>query len=114
MTITEKYALLLSSLSVYRGVLQHSVPGAYHRLLCAHSANPHDFVKAWGRFFSLLCDKGAADDVCGCITRTVLFDENAFSKAAVQKKNTCFQKSCSTPLRATWTALYVQACFRLN
>ena len=78
MTITEKYALLLSSLSVYRGVLQHSVPGAYHRLLCAHSANPHDFVKAWGRFFSLLCDKGAADDVCGCITRTVLFDENAF------------------------------------
>ncbi len=86
MTITEKYALLLSSLSVYRGVLQHSVPKAYHRLLCAHSADPHDFVKAWSGYFSLLCDKGAADDVCGYITRTVLFDENAFSRAAVQKK----------------------------
>lgn len=87
MDITKTYALLLSSLSVYQGVMDRSVPKAFYRLLCAHSAPPAEFLTAWGAFTALLCERGCSGDLCGCITKAALYDENCFSRAAAQKKD---------------------------
>lgn len=86
MDITERYALLLSALSIYQGVLNRSVPKAYYRLLCCHNAPPAKFLEAWGAFTSLLYARGYAENLCGCITKTALYDENCFSKAAAKKQ----------------------------
>ena len=86
MDITERYALLLSALSIYQGVLNRSVPKAYYRLLCCHNAPPAEFLEAWGAFASLLYARGYAENLCGCITKAALYDENCFSKAAAKKQ----------------------------
>ena len=86
MDITERYALLLSALSIYQGVLDRSVPKAYYRLLCCHNAPPMEFLTAWGAFTSLLYARGYAENLCGCITKAALYDENCFSKAAANKQ----------------------------
>lgn len=86
MDITERYTLLLSTLSIYQGVLNRSVPKAFYRLLCCHSAPPADFLAAWGAFTSLLFSRGYAESLCGCITKAALYDENCFSEAAAKKK----------------------------
>lgn len=86
MDITERYALMLSALSIYQGVLNRSVPKAFYRLLCCHSAPPAEFLAAWGAFTSLLFARGCAESLCGCITKAALYDENCFSKAAAKKK----------------------------
>lgn len=86
MDITERYALLLSALSIYQGVLDRSVPKAYYRLLCCHNAPPTEFLTAWGAFTALLYARGYAENLCGCITKAALYDENCFSKAAANKQ----------------------------
>lgn len=86
MDITERYALLLSALSIYQGVLDRSVPKAYYRLLCCHNAPPMEFLAAWGAFTSRLYARGYAENLCGCITKAALYDENCFSKAAANKQ----------------------------
>lgn len=86
MDITERYALLLSALSIYQGVLDRSVPKAYYRLLCCHNAPPTEFLTAWGTFTALLYARGYAENLCGCITKAALYDENCFSKAAANKQ----------------------------
>ena len=78
--------MMLSSLSVYRGVLKRTVPGAFYRLLCACDKPATDFLQAWGEFFALLSDRGFADDLMRCMTEAALFDENAFSRAAAAGK----------------------------
>ena len=82
MNKTMEAALLLSSLSVYRGVLKRTVTGAYYRLLCAYDKPAGEFLRAWGEFFALLCDRNYADNLLCCLTEAALFDENAFSRAA--------------------------------
>ena len=86
MTKTKEAALLLSSLSVYRGILNRSVVGAYYKLLCAADEPVTEFTTAWGTFFSLLCERGYSDSLARCITKAALFDENAFSRAAAGGK----------------------------
>ena len=86
MDITERYALMLSALSVYQGVLNRSVPKAFYHLLCCHSAPPVEFLTAWGAFTSLLFARGYAESLCGCMTKAALYDENCFSEAAAKKK----------------------------
>ena len=73
-------ALKMASLSVYRGILKRTVPGALYQLLQAEKEE--DFLQAWGRFFAVLCERGYSEDLAGCITGTALYDENAFSVAA--------------------------------
>ncbi|MCI9272932.1 MAG: ATP-binding protein [Clostridiales bacterium] len=82
MYLADEAALQFSSLSVYKGILNRAVPGAFYRLLCAYESHPLEFTRAWGEFFALLCDRGYSENLAGCISETVLFDENAFSKAA--------------------------------
>lgn len=86
MNSTKEAALLMSSLSIYKGILNRTVPKAYFELLCASDKSVFEFTQAWGNFFSLLCDRGYADSLAKCLTETALFDENAFSKAAAAKK----------------------------
>lgn len=86
MTMADKAALEFSSLSVYKGILNRTVPGAFYRLLCSYEAHPLEFARAWGEFFSLLCDRGYSENLAGCLSETVLFDENAFSRAAAAGK----------------------------
>ncbi|HIS69497.1 MAG TPA: ATP-binding protein [Candidatus Gallacutalibacter stercoravium] len=78
----QEAAFALASLSVYKGILNRTVPRAFYRLLRAYDAPPLEFAAAWGEFFSLLCNRGYSDDLAACISETVLFDENAFSRAA--------------------------------
>lgn len=93
---SEEAALLLSSLSVYKGILDRTVPGAFYRLLCSFDAAPLEFARAWGSFFALLCDRGYSENLAGCISETVLYDENAFSKAAAGAK----EKELPAPVKA--------------
>lgn len=82
MNNTKESALLMSSLSVYRGILNRTVPKAFFELLCAYDKPVLEFTKAWGRFFSLLCERGYSGSLAECLTSCALFDENAFSKAS--------------------------------
>ena len=82
MNPTKEAALLMSSLSIFEGIRSRSVPKAYYELLCAVNRPVFEFTRAWGRLFSLLSERGYADNLAGCVTETALFDENAFSRAA--------------------------------
>lgn len=82
----QEAALLLSSLSIYRGILKRTVPRAFYKLLCCYDKPPMEFVRAWGDFYSLLCNHGYGENWAGCMTETALYDENAFSKAAAAGK----------------------------
>ena len=82
MNKTKEAALLMSSLSVYKGILHRTVPKALYELLCAEEKPVYEFLRAWGSFFALLCDRGYADSLLQCLTEAALFDENAFSKAS--------------------------------
>lgn len=86
MNPTKEAALLMSSLSVFEGIKNRSVPRAYYELLCSVNKPVFEFTNAWGRLFSLLCERGYADNLAGCITETALFDENTFSRAACAGK----------------------------
>ena len=86
MNPTKEATLLMSSLSIYKGILNRTVPNAYFKLLCSTDKPVFEFTQAWGNFFSLLCDRGYSDSLAKCLTEAALFDENAFSKAAAAKK----------------------------
>lgn len=86
MTLTEKASLLIGSLSVYRGILNRTVPKAFFKLISSYNAEPAVFTQAWGEFFSLLCERNYSDNLCACITETAFYDENCFSKAAAAGK----------------------------
>ena len=73
----------MASLSVYKGILNRTVPKAFYRLLWeAEGGSLESFLNAWGDFFAVLCMRGYSENLAGCITGTALFDENAFSLAA--------------------------------
>lgn len=75
-------ALKLASLSVYKGILNRTVPAAFFRLLKSAGGPMGEFLPAWGHFFAVLAERGYAENFAGCITGTALYDENAFSIAA--------------------------------
>ncbi len=92
MNPTKEAALLMSSLSIYHGILDRTVVKAYYELLCCVNKPIFEFADAWGKFFSLLCDRECADNFSGYLTETALYDENAFSRAAAANK----EKSLNT------------------
>lgn len=73
-------AMKMASLSVYRGILDRTVPRAFYRLLWADTER--EFLSAWGNFCAVLCERDCAENFAGCLTGTALYDENAFSRAA--------------------------------
>ena len=92
MNAAKEAALLMSSLSIYRGIMTRSVPQAYYELLCSVNKTVFEFASAWGSFVSLLCERGCIDNFSGYLTETALYDENLFSRAAAAGK----EKSLST------------------
>ena len=82
MNAIETAAMQLASLSVYRGILRRTVPGAFYRLLRAVSAPLEAFLPAWGEFIAVLAERGQSENFAACLTESALYDENAFSRAA--------------------------------
>ncbi len=80
----QKMIFQLSSVSVYRGVLEQPVPKALSELLTATiyaNQQPMAFYRAWGDFFAALCEQGAEDSLAECMAQTVLYDENPYTRA---------------------------------
>lgn len=86
MNKTEKSLYLLSSLSVFKGILNRSVPKAFYKLLLSSDKPPVEFLNAYGDFYSLLSQRGYSDRFAYCLTETALFDENSYTKAAAAGK----------------------------
>ena len=86
MNPTKEAALLMSSLSIFRGITERTVIKAYYELLCSVDKPVFQFAQAWGSFFSLLCERECTEDFARYMTETALYDENAFSRAAAAGK----------------------------
>jgi hypothetical protein len=86
MNKTKTASLMLSSLSIYRGILTRSVPKAMYKLLLAIDKEPNEFLEAYGEFYSLLCDRGCSENLCYNFTEAALFDENYFTRTATAGK----------------------------
>lgn len=87
MNKVKKARLQLSSLSVFRGILNRTVPRAFYNLLCSLNKKPEEFLNVYGEFFSLISERGCADRLSYAITETALFDENCFTRAAAAGKS---------------------------
>jgi hypothetical protein len=81
-----KARLMLSSLSVFKGVMNRSVPKAFYELLCSVEKAPDDFLRAYGEFYSLICERECSDSLAYSMTEAALFDENCFTRAAAGGK----------------------------
>lgn len=77
-----KTRLMMSSLSVFRGIMKRSVPKAYYNLLLSLDKQPDEFLKAYGEFYSLVSERGCSDRLAYSMTEAALFDENCFTRAA--------------------------------
>ena len=86
MNNVNKTKLLLSSLSVFRGIMKRSVPKAYYNLLLSLEKEPDEFLNAYGDFYSLISERGCSDKLAYSMTEAALFDENCFTKAAAAGK----------------------------
>lgn len=92
----QEACMKMASLSIYKGILNRTVPKAFFRLLQAGSRchgieygdAQTEFLQAWGDFFAVLCERGFSSQFALCLTQTALFDENAFSLAAAGKSET--------------------------
>ena len=78
--------LLLSSLSVFRGIMKRSVVKAYYKLLLSLDSEPDEFLNAYGDFYSLINERGFSNRLAYAMTEAALFDENCFTRAAVAGK----------------------------
>ena len=76
----------LSSLSIFRGILNRSVPKAYYKLLSSMDKKPEEFLSAYGEFFSLISERGCSNRLAYAFTEAALFDENCFTRAAAAGK----------------------------
>ncbi len=86
MNNVNRVKLLLSSLSVFRGIMKRSVPKAYYNLLLSLDEEPDVFLNAYGEFYSLISERNCSDRLAYSMTEAALFDENCFTRAAVAGK----------------------------
>lgn len=86
MNNVNKTKLLLSSLSVFKGIMKRSVPKAYYNLLLSLEKEPIEFLNAYGDFYSLISERGCSDSLAYSMTEAALFDENCFTRAAAAGK----------------------------
>lgn len=78
--------LLLSSLSVFRGIMKRSVVKAYYKLLLSLDSEPDEFLNAYGDFYSLISERDFSNRLAYAMTEAALFDENCFTRAAAAGK----------------------------
>ncbi len=86
MNNVNKTKLLLSSLSVFKGIMNRSVPKAFYKLLLSLDSEPVEFLNAYGEFYSLICERNCSDHLAFSMTEAALFDENCFTRAAAADK----------------------------
>ena len=86
MTKMKQVAMEMASLSIYKGILNRTVPKAFYQLLWSADQSEQEFLNSWGNFFAVLCERGCSESLAECITETALYDENAFSLAAAEGK----------------------------
>lgn len=86
MNNVNKTKFLLSSLSVFRGIMKRSVPKAFYNLLLSLEKKPDEFLNAYGDFYSLISERNCSDRLAYSMTEAALFDENCFTKAAAAGK----------------------------
>ena len=86
MNVVKKTQLMLYSLSVFKGILNRSVPKAYCELLSSIEKEPDEFLKAYGNFYSIISERGCSDKFAYSMTEAALFDENCFTRAAAAGK----------------------------
>ncbi len=86
MNNVNRVKLLLSSLSVFRGIMKRSVPKAYYDLLLSLDKEPDVFLNAYGEFYSLISERNCSDRLAYSMTEAALFDENCFTRAAAAGK----------------------------
>lgn len=77
---------LLSSLSVFRGILNRSVPKGFYKLLCSIDSKPEEFLNVYGEFYSLISERNCSDKLAYALTEAALFDDNCFTRAAAAGK----------------------------
>ena len=53
----------------------------------AAEKTPEEFLSAYGRFYSLICERGCSDRLAYSLTEAALFDENCFTRAAAAGKS---------------------------
>ena len=102
MNNVNKCKMLLSSLSVFRGIMNRSVPKAFYELLLSLDKKPEEFLGAYGKLCSMLCERGCADKFAFAISETALFDDNCFARAATAGR-VSYPKMLFLPLRQTAT-----------
>jgi predicted AAA+ superfamily ATPase len=77
--------LKLNSLTVYRALLQDETVSRFARaLLAAQGGVADSFCESYGAFLQSLCEKTGALDFSSHLEQLLLFDENAFSRAAAK------------------------------
>ncbi len=86
MNNVNKTKLLLSSLSVFRGIMKRSVVKAYYKLLLSLDSEPDEFLNAYGDFYSLISERNCSSKLAYSMTEAALFDENCFTRAAAAGK----------------------------
>ena len=82
MNNVETARLNLSALSVFRGIMNRSVPRAFYDLLCGLDKSPEEFLRLYGAFYSLVCERGCSQSLAYAFTEAALFDENRFTRCA--------------------------------
>lgn len=75
-------ARAMASLSIYKGILNRTVPQALYRLLWSEDKSEQEFLNAWGAFFNGLCERGSSENSAKCIAQAAMYDENVFSRAS--------------------------------
>ena len=78
--------LLLSSLSVFRGIMKRSVVKAYYKLLLSLDSEPDEFLNAYGDFYSLISERGFSNRLAYAMTEAALFEEDCVTRAAAAGK----------------------------
>lgn len=109
MNNVEKTRLMLSSLSVFRGIMGRSVPKAYYKLLLSLDKQPDEFLNAYGEFYSLISERGCSDKLAYAMTEAALFDENCFTKAAAAGKYSLLSEELLRAVKRDCEAILVAA-----
>lgn len=67
-SLAREATLLMSSLSIYRGILNRTVPKAFFMLLCSLDKEPIEFAGAWENFSKFLVIE-VSPAICGLYNR---------------------------------------------
>lgn len=109
MNNVNKCKLLFSSLSVFRGIMNRSVPKTFYKLLQSLDKAPDEFLGAYGELCSLLYERNCADKFAYAMSETALFDDNCFARAATAGKQDMLPESVLAAVKSDCNAILTAA-----